>query len=76
MKKIAIFAVVALQDQRYRIGRAFSREVTEIPLDELDEDQVEALKADPLLSVTETEREAEADAADADAEKPKASTRK
>lgn len=76
MKKIAILAVVALQDQRYRIGRGFSREVTEIPLDELDEDQVEALKADPLLSVTETERDVEADAADADAEKPKASTRK
>lgn len=35
---------------RWRIGRHFTPEAVEIPLADLDEDQIERLKADPELS--------------------------
>ena len=37
---------------RWRIGRKFTREATEIPLEDLDEDQLEALQNDPELIVS------------------------
>jgi hypothetical protein len=37
---------------RWRIGRKFTREATEIPLEDLDEDQLEALQKDPELIVS------------------------
>lgn len=61
---IAMVTVVALQDQRCRAGRTFSREAQNIPMDELTEDELAALRADPFLYVTESEAvDAAADAA-------------
>ncbi len=37
---------------RWRIGRKFTREATEIPREDLDEDQLKALENDPELIVT------------------------
>lgn len=37
---------------RWRIGRHFTRETTTIPIDELEPEQLEALQADPDLSVS------------------------
>ena len=52
---IAMVTVVALQDQRCRAGRIFSREAQDIPVGELTEDELAALRADPFLYVTESE---------------------
>lgn len=37
---------------RWRIGRKFTREATEIPREDLDEDQLKALEGDPELIVS------------------------
>lgn len=37
---------------RWRIGRLFTREATEIPRDELSDDQIKALEGDPELIVS------------------------
>lgn len=44
-------AVRALRDGFRRAGRAWSKEETTVPLAELDEAQVAALEAEPLLVV-------------------------
>ena len=42
---------------RWRIGRKFGPEPTVIPLDELSEAQMQALAADPLLSISAFEED-------------------
>ena len=44
--------VAAKQPIRWRIGRQFTPEPTLIPLDDLSEGDVDALRSDPLLLVT------------------------
>jgi hypothetical protein len=69
MTKIALIAVAALsvtamQDERWRAGRKFTREPFLIPVHELDQAEVDALRGDPLLVVAEAEIEVQ----DAEAE--------
>ncbi|MFN3748191.1 MAG: hypothetical protein ACK4SJ_05840 [Sphingorhabdus sp.] len=59
IKTIAALAIIAHQDVRFRAGRQFTREETVIALDDLKEEEIEALHGDPLLTVTETEMEVE-----------------
>ncbi len=47
----AVVRVIGPALGRWRIARKFGPEATEIPLAELTEDQIAALKADPLLTV-------------------------
>ena len=49
--KATHLAVRALRDGFRRAGRAWSKEETTVPLAELDEAQVAALEAEPLLVV-------------------------
>lgn len=56
---IPALSIVAHQDVRYRAGRQFTREETIIPIEELDEEEIEKLQGDPLLTVTDTEIEVE-----------------
>ena len=44
--------IAAKQPTRWRIGRHFTPEPTLIPLDDLSEADVDALRSDPLLLVT------------------------
>lgn len=43
------------RDTYRAIGRAFGRKATDVPVADLNKAQIEALKADPWLSVTEVE---------------------
>jgi hypothetical protein len=47
-----VVVVVAKQPSRWRIGRRFGAEPVEINADELDETQIAALLADPMLVVS------------------------
>lgn len=47
-----VIRVVATQSSRWRIGRQFGPEPVEIAAEELSEDDLARLKADPLLVVT------------------------
>lgn len=47
-----VIRVIATQASRWRIGRQFGPEPIEIAADELSEDEIARLKADPLLVVT------------------------
>jgi hypothetical protein len=47
-----IIQVVAKQPTRWRIGRKFGTEPVEINADELDEAEIAALIADPVLVIT------------------------
>lgn len=49
--KATHLAVRALRDGFRRAGRAWSKEETTVPLAEIDEAQVAALEAEPLLVV-------------------------
>jgi hypothetical protein len=51
-KAPAVVTVVAKQPSRWRIGRQFGPTPVEIPLDQLSEDELARLNADPLLVVT------------------------
>lgn len=54
--------VVSRRPSFCRAGRQFTGEPTVIPLSELTEDQVDALKAEPMLVVQEVDIEPEAEA--------------
>lgn len=56
-KKIAALRVVPTTGREtYRaIGRVFGRKATDIPVADLKKEQIEKLKADPWLSVTEVQ---------------------
>lgn len=43
------------RDTYRAIGRAFGRKATDIPLSELTKPQIESLKSDPWLSVSEVD---------------------
>ncbi|MBM3618649.1 MAG: hypothetical protein FJX23_08945 [Alphaproteobacteria bacterium] len=67
-KKVPVLKIKARTEGFRRAGRSFSAETeTVIPLKELDKREIEALKAEPRLLVSETEAEV-AGAAGADDE--------
>lgn len=49
--KATALLVTARRDGFRRCGRAWSREQTRVPIDELTADEVEALLAEPMLDV-------------------------
>lgn len=51
-------SVQASRDGFRRAGRAWSKEETVVPLNELTEEQIEQLKDEPALTVTEVEIDA------------------
>jgi len=57
---IKALKVISRRDSFRRAGFEFTGEAKTLPLDELTDDQVEALKTEPLLVVNEVEIEPEA----------------
>ncbi|MGA0610563.1 HI1506-related protein [Caldimonas sp. KR1-144] len=56
---IKALKVISRRDSFRRAGFEFTGEAKTLPLDELTDDQVEALKAEPLLVVSEVDIEPE-----------------
>jgi hypothetical protein len=48
-----VLRIIAKQPTRWRIGRRFGTDPVDIDADDLDEAQIAALQADPLLVVSE-----------------------
>ncbi len=55
--RVAVLVVKGPAAGRWRAGRRFGAEPTVVVREDLDDDQVAAILADPALSVLETERD-------------------
>lgn len=67
--KIKALRVTARRDSFRRIGRKFTAEPVDIPLSELKNTEVAALRADKLLVVHEVDIDAPAESAEAEGKK-------
>lgn len=70
LRKVKVLAVKSVADGFRRIGLAFTREATHLDQMLLTTSQINALKADPNLSVTETTITVDSPAPAANAPKP------